>query len=243
MSVFTTITYAKEGPMGVVRLARPQTVNAFSVRMRDELVEALTAVRDDSDVRALLLEGEGRGFCAGADLSEFGTAPSQAIARRVRFQRDVFGLMASLPVPTLAAVHGACLGSGVELVAACDVRLAADDASFGMPETGWGLIAAAGGTQLLPRLVGQGRALELLLTGRRFGAIEALSYGLAHRIVPRAALGGEARAWLTHIIEAPAPALATAKRAVNELADLPLAEALAGEERLARLLGVGGPLR
>jgi enoyl-CoA hydratase/carnithine racemase len=243
MSPFDTIVYEKEGPLALVRLARPAAVNAFSVRMRDELWEALTAVRDDPDVRGLLLEGQGRAFCAGADLTEFGTAPSQAIARRVRFERDVFGLLLSLPVPTLAAVHGPCLGSGVELAAACDVRLAADDATFGMPETGWGLIAAAGGTQLLPRIVGQGRALDLLLTGRRFDADEALAMGLAHRIVPRAALATEARAWLTRIVAAPAPALAAAKRAVNELADLPLAQALAGEARLARLLGAGGPLR
>jgi enoyl-CoA hydratase/carnithine racemase len=241
MTPFATIAYEKEGPLAVVRLARPAVMNAFSVRMRDELWEALTAVRDDPAVRALLLEGAGRGFCAGADLTEFGTAPSQAIARRVRFERDVFGLLLSLPIPTLAAVHGPCLGSGVELAAACDVRLAADDASFGMPETGWGLIAAAGGTQLLPRIVGQGRTLEILLSGRRFDAGEALAMGLVSRVVPRDALAAEARAWLTRIAQAPAPALAAAKRAVNELADLPQAQALAGEARLARLLGAGAP--
>ena len=233
-----TVLFEKRGDIAVVTLNRPEVVNAFSVRMRDDLWETLGAVRDDPDVRGMLLTGAGDGgFCAGADLTEFGTAPSQAIAREVRWERDLWGLLLSLPKPTVAAVHGYCLGSGVEMAALCDLRVASDDAVFGMPEAGLGLVPAAGGTQLLPRLVGTGRALELLLSGRRFGAQEALEYGLVSEVVPRSQLTDAATALLRRVLRAPSGAIAAAKRALAEGADLPLAAALDLERRLAAALG------
>jgi len=144
--------------------------------------------------------------------------------------------MLSIPKPMVAAVHGYCLGSGVELACLCDLRVASEDAIFGMPETALGLIPAAGGTQLLPRLLGQGRALEMLLTGRRFGAEEALEYGLVSEVTPRDQLEGRAMALMLQVLRAPDAALAAAKRAVNEGADLPLPAALALERRLAAAL-------
>ena len=100
-------------------------LNAYNVQMRDDFSEALRAVVDDTDVRALLLTGEGRAFCAGADLTEFGTAPSLVIARQVRWQRDVWGQMIDLEIPAVAAVHGYCIGSGLEIALLCDIRMAA----------------------------------------------------------------------------------------------------------------------
>ena len=229
-----TVLLEKRDDIAVVTLNRPDAVNAFSVRMRDELWEVLTAVRDDPDVRGMLLQGAGeRGFCAGADLTEFGTAPSQTIARQVRWERDLWGLLLGIPKPTVAALHGYCLGSGLEMAALCDLRVAADDVVFGMPEAGLGLVPAAGGTQLLPRLLGPGRALELLLSGRRFGADEALAYGLVTEVVARSELTAAATALLRRVLRAPDRALAAAKRALAEGADLPLAAALDMERRLA----------
>ncbi|MCH7655260.1 MAG: enoyl-CoA hydratase/isomerase family protein [Chloroflexi bacterium] len=229
-----TVLFEKRGDIAVVTLNRPDALNAFSVRMRDELWEVLGAVRDDPDVRGMLLQGAGeRAFCAGADLTEFGTAPSQAVARTVRWERDVWGLLLGLPKPTVAALHGYCLGSGLEMAVLCDLRVAADDAVFGMPEAGLGLVPAAGGTQLLPRLLGPGRALDLLLSGRRFGAGEALEYGLVTQVVARSELSGAATALLQRVLRAPGRALAAAKRALAEGADVPLASALDLERRLA----------
>ena len=112
MSDFETLLYEKQGPLAHISLDRPDVLNAYNIQMRDDLSEVLAAVRDDPDVGCLLITGQGRAFCAGADLTEFGTAPSQAVARQVRWERDVWGQFLSLPVPVVAAVHGYCIGSG-----------------------------------------------------------------------------------------------------------------------------------
>lgn len=240
MSAFETVVYDVVDGLATVKLNRPDVINVFNVQMRDDLYETLTAVRDDRSVRGLLLQGAGdRGFCAGADLTEFGTAPSQAIARRVRRERDVWGLLASLSKPAVAAVHGSCMGSGVELACLCDLRIASDDAVFAMPEVSLGLVAAAGGTQLLPRLLGPGPALDMLLTGHRLTAQEAFNRGLVTSVVPRAALVDEASALLYRLLDAPDAALHAAKRAIREGAELPLADGLALEVRLAGTLAGG----
>lgn len=238
MSAFATLLYEKRDGVAFVTLNRPRVVNAFNVQMRDDLWEALAAVRDDPDVRALLVAGAGeRGFCAGADLTEFGSAPSQEIARRVRQERDLWTALAELPVPTMAAMHGWCLGSGVEIAALCDLRIAAHGAVFGMPETALGLIPAAGGTQTLPRIVGEARATAMMLAGRRIGAEEALACGLAHWTAPADALLAEAERRLRAVLAAPDSVLALLKRAVREGAELPLDAGLRLERRLAARLG------
>jgi enoyl-CoA hydratase/carnithine racemase len=235
MTAFATVDYEKYADgVAVLTLSRPEALNAFNVQMRDDVYAVLEAVRDDRDVRGLLVRGAGdRAFCAGADLTEFGSAPSQVIARQVRWERDVWGLWLSTDKPMVAAIHGYCLGSGVEIASVCDMRVAADNAVFGMPEVGLGLIPAAGGTQLLPRLLGPGRALEVLLSGRRFTAGDALRYGFITRAVPADVLEMTALTLLRTVIEAPSTALAAAKRAVREGLDLPLAQGLALELRLA----------
>ncbi|MEX2599665.1 MAG: enoyl-CoA hydratase/isomerase family protein [Dehalococcoidia bacterium] len=234
MKPFQTLDYAKPGgDVAVITLDRPAAINAYNVRMRDELHELLSVIEDDPDVRGVLFKGAGdQGFCAGADLTEFGTAPTQAIARRVRWERDVWGRMLAMRKPLVAAIHGFCLGSGMEIAALCDVRIASEDAVFGMPETGWGLIAAAGGTQMLPRLLGPGAALDLLLTGRRLDAREAFDLGFVTQVTPREHLETEALSLLSRILAAPSASIAAAKRAVTEGAELPLEVALALERRL-----------
>ena len=232
---FETVRYEKQGDIALVTLSRPEVVNAFNVQMRDDLHEAMSAVRDDPGVRGVIIRGEGeRGFCAGADLTEFGSAPSQAVARSVRWERDLPGLILGTPKPMIAAIHGYCLGSGVEIACLCDVRIASEDAVFGMPETGLALIPAAGGTQILPRIVGEGRAMELLLAYERFDAAAALRMGLVGEVVPRGRSLQRAVGRMAAILEAPDAALWAAKRSVAVGADMSLSQGLAMERRLAQ---------
>ena len=180
----STVLFRKDGAVASVILNRPHVINAFDIQMRDDLYVALEAARDDPDVRAIMISGAGeRGFCAGADLSEFGSAPSQAIARQVRWERDLWGLFLSISKPMVAALHGYVIGSGVEIACLCDVRIAARNAIFRMPETALGMIPAAGGSQTLPRTIGPGPAMKILLANEILDAGQALNLGLAHRVV------------------------------------------------------------
>ena len=189
----------------------------------------------DPEVRALLITGEGRAFCAGADLTEFGSAPSQVIARRVRWERDVWGQLINLDKPTVAAVHGYCIGSGLEIALLCDLRLAASDTVFSMPEVRLGMIPAAGGTQTLARSAGTAQALDLLLTGRRFGAGEALAMGLVTRLSSPERLGNDARVVARQLAQTDSNSVANLKRALREGSDLSLGDALKMESRLVIL--------
>ena len=233
MASFPTIIYEKQGGVAHVSLNRPRQLNAYSVAMRDDFAQALQAVAEDSEVKSVLISGQGRAFCAGADLSEFGTAPSQVIARNVRWQRDVWGQLIDLPKPIVAAVHGYCIGSGLEITLMADVRIAAEDTVFAMPEVHLGMIPAAGGSQTLPRNAGPSRALDLLLTGRRFDAPEAMQMGLVSRTVTACDLLDSAWDAAVRLAEIPCGLLAATRTALRDGADLPIAEALQHETRLA----------
>ena len=235
MRPFETLLYQKEGTVAHISLDRSPVLNAYNIQMRDDFSEALQAVSDDPDVRALLITGEGRAFCAGADLSEFGKAPSLVIARQVRWQRDVWGQMIDLDIPVVAAVHGYCIGSGLEIALLCDIRLAAEDTVFAMPEVGLGMIPAAGGTQTLPRHAGSSRALDLLLTGRRFTAGEALEMGLVTRLYAPDVLQAEARSLASALAEADPAVVGALKRALRDGGDLSMSEALQLENRLSAI--------
>jgi enoyl-CoA hydratase/carnithine racemase len=235
MGAFETLIYEKEGAVARISLDRPDVLNAYNVQMRDDICEALGAVSEDPDVRALLITGEGRAFCAGADLTEFGTAPSLAIARRVRWERDVWGQLINLSKPVVAALHGYCMGSGLEIALLCDLRLAAQDTVFAMPEVRLGMIPAAGGTQTLPRTAGTSQAVDLLLTGRRFRADEALSMGLVTRLFAPDLLREKAWEVARQLAEIDPAVVATLKRSLSEGNDLPLRDALDLERRLVIL--------
>ena len=233
-AVFETVDLQKAGPVAHLVLNRPEVVNAYNLQMRDDLSHALEAVRDDPDVRSVVLRGAGdRGFCAGADLTEFGTAPSQAVARRVRWERDIWGLFLSLRKPTVAALHGHVIGSGVEMACLCDIRIASDDAVFRMPETGLSLVPAAGGTQTLARHAGVGPAIEMLLSNAPVTADEAMRVGLVHRVVPRDRLPAETQRAALALAELDPRAVAAAREALLSGADMPLDAALRLEARLA----------
>ena len=234
MNAFETLIYEKEGPLALVTLNRPRFLNAYNIQMRDDLFEVLNAIRDDDEVRVALIKGAGeKAFCAGADLSEFLTAPPPVAARRIRFNRDVWGLFLSIPQPLIAVLHGYVLGSGVEMALCCDLRITADDAQFGLPEVELGIIPAAGGTQTLPRAVGPAGALEMLLTGRWIDAQEALQIKLVNRVVPGDRLMETARGAAEKIAACDHDVIKGIKQAVVRGMDLPLAEGLDLEKMLA----------
>ncbi|NQT30793.1 MAG: enoyl-CoA hydratase/isomerase family protein [Deltaproteobacteria bacterium] len=234
MSDFETIIYQKQADIAYVTLNRPQALNVYNLKMRDELYQVLGAIRDDAEVKVAIFQGAGeRAFCAGADLTEFLAAPSPLIARQVRWERDVWGLFLSLPQPLIAALHGYVLGSGIEIALCCDIRLASDDAQFGLPEPQLGIIPAAGGSQTLPRVIGGARALEVLLSGRWLKADEAKRLKLVNRVVPRKELMAEAERLAKKIAGFDPAAVAGAKQAVVRGLDLSLEQGLELEARLA----------
>jgi enoyl-CoA hydratase len=231
-SAMPAVIYEKDGPVAIVSLNRPRVLNAYNMAMRDALFEALQAVRDDPDVHAMVLRGNGPAFCTGGDISEFGSAPSPVVARDVRWRRDVWGVLRALPKPTIAAVHGYTVGGGFEMALLCDFCVAAEGARFAYPETGLAMIPGVAGTQTTPRAVGIGRALDLVLTGRRLDAHEALRMGIVARVVPLAALRTVAIDLARRLCEVPPTLIAKVKRAVNDGLEMSLAEGLGLERRL-----------
>jgi len=237
MSNFEVIIYEKQNDIGYVTLNRPQVLNVYNLQMRDELYQVLGTIEDDPEVKVAIFRGAGeRAFCAGADLTEFLTAPSRVVARQVRWERDVWGLFLSITKPLIAALHGYVLGDGIEIALCCDIRLASEDAQFGVPEMGLGIIPAAGGSQTLPRVIGRAKALEMLLTGRWIKAKEAHRLKLVNQVVPRHDLLPAAER-LANKIKAYSPtAVSYAKQAITRGLDLSLDQGLELEARLGRCL-------
>ena len=237
MSVFEVITYEKKDDVGYVTLNRPQALNVYNIQMRDELYQVLGAIQDDPEVRAVIFRGAGdRAFCAGADLSEFLTAPSPFIARQVRWERDIWGLFLSIAKPLIAALHGYVLGSGIEIALCCDIRLASEDAQFGLPEVGLGIIPAAGGTQTLPRAIGRAEASEMLLTSRWITAEEAHRLKLVNQVVSRTDLLPAAERLANRIKGYSPTAVTAAKQAITRGLDMSLEQGLELEARLGASL-------
>ena len=232
------LTTEHDGHSVTLTMNRPGAKNAINPEMLCRMADAWEEINNDDDVRAVIFTGKDGDFCAGADLTEFGTAPSQEVARRVRWQRDVSGQFLNLPKPIVVAVHGYCLGSGLEIALLGDLRLAAHGTIFALPEVQLGMIPAAGGSQTLPRNTRQSGAMDVLLTGRRFDAAEALAMGLVTRLVTPENLLEESMDAARRLAELHPDTVAAAKSALRLGQDLPLAEALDMETRLA-----GGVLR
>jgi len=228
-------TYDK---VALVTLNRPQVGNAFNEAIRHELPRLLDALDGDDGCAAIVMNGAGeRGFCVGADIKESRAIGSSVQERRRLKDHAWIDRIASLSKPVVAAIHGYCLGGGLELALACDLRMAAPGAVFGLPETGLGLIPGGGGTQRLPRLIGLGRALDLLLTGDRVGTDEALRAGLITRIASNPeSLLAEALAVAARIAARPPTASAYAKEAARTGLDMDLQAGLTLEKTLFSLL-------
>lgn len=234
MSDFETVLYEKKNDIARITLNRPKALNAYNIKMRDELYHVLGAVSADDEVKVILLNGAGeKAFCAGADLTEFLTAPSPIIARRVRWGRDIWGVFLSVPQPIIAVLHGYVLGSGVEMALCSDLRLASENVKFGLPEMVLGIIPAAGATQTLPRKVGRAKALEMLLTGRWIDAGEAYRSGLVNRVVPREKLLSTAEETARQIASFSPMAVRYAKQSLVRGVNISLNEGLKMERRLS----------
>jgi enoyl-CoA hydratase len=236
---FTTLLVELRPPVAVVTLNRPKVLNALNAATFTELDEVFSALAANGTIRAVLLTGTGaRAFAAGADIGELASATAQDGAGFSQRGQQVFRHIETLGKPVIACIQGFALGGGCELAMACSMRLAADDARFGQPEVKLGVIPGYGGTQRLPRLVGRGAALKLLLTGEIISAAEALRIGLVDEVVPAAELMQRAET-LALSIAAQAPlAVAEILRVVDEGLDLPLEAGLQMEsEHFGRLCG------
>ena len=179
-----TVLSAREGRVAILTINRPDKLNALNEEVRVELLAALAAIEHDDSVGAVVITGSGeKSFIAGADIGEFaGRSPfDQRFAMR---SPRIFDIMASFPKPVIAMINGFCLGGGCELSMSCDMRIASDKARFGQPEINLGLIPGGGGTQRLPRLVGMGHAMRLILSGDMIPAAEAKEIGLADLVFP-----------------------------------------------------------
>jgi enoyl-CoA hydratase/carnithine racemase len=230
------VLYEKDNAVAWITLNRPATLNAVNLAMRDELWEALQAIRDDPDVRLAIIKGAGdRAFSAGADITDFGSAPNYFAARQARRDRDLWGFMLALDKPLIAAMHGYAFGAGCEMALACDLRIAAEGSSFAMPEVSLGYIPSAGGTQLLPRTIRQTAAARMILSGEAIDAATALRLGLVHRVVPFTQLLDAATSLGETLLRAPDHSLRLAKQALSASHELPMISGLDVEAKLAVL--------
>lgn len=233
---YETLTLAITDRIATLMVNRPDKLNALNDRVIGELGDAIESLRANADVGGIIVTGAGRAFVAGADISELeshGAVSAKALAQR---GQNVFRRFETSPKPTIAAVNGFALGGGCELAMSCHVRIASDAAKFGQPEAKLGLVPGYGGTQRLPRLVGKGRALQLLLTGEMIDAQEAFRIGLVNRVVPGAELIANTTAMMQSMLANGPLALAHCIEAVNAGYDLPLADALTLEATAFGLL-------
>jgi enoyl-CoA hydratase len=235
---YTNLRLEKHAPLAVVTLDRPKVLNALNAATFAELAEVFEDLAADTSIRVVLLAGAGgRAFAAGADIRELAEAATAERGREIaeRGQR-VFRRIETLGKPVIACIQGFALGGGCELALACTLRLAADTARLGQPEVKLGLLPGYGGSQRLPRLVGRGAALKMLLTGAMADAQEALRIGLVDEVVPAEQLMARAEALALEIAANAPLAVAATLRAVDEGLDLPLDAALALEaEAFGRL--------
>lgn len=228
------ITLEQDGPVAVVTLNRPEKRNALDRELLTQLVDALRVLERDGTTRAVVLRGDDRAFAAGADLGALGDAG--AIELWTSGFSELWDDVAAVRLPLVAAVAGYALGGGLELALVCDVVIAADNAQFGFPETSIGIVPGAGGTQRIVRAVGKPMAMDLLLTGRRLTATEALTAGLVSRVVPLADLDDVGRAVADRIAAGAPLATRMAKHAVLTGLDAPLTVGVAHERALSALI-------
>jgi enoyl-CoA hydratase len=234
----------RDGAVARVTIDRAKVMNALDSQTLDELRRTILALQQDADVRALVVTGAGdRAFAAGADIRELAAqSPIAARAHALRGQH-VFDLVEHMGKPVVAAINGFALGGGCELAMACTIRIAADSARLGQPEINLGLIPGYGGTQRLARLVGRGRALELLLTGDAIAAEEAHRIGLVNRVVPAADLLAQAHALAAALASKPPTAARYIMDAVDRGLQMPLAEGQILEATLFGLVAATDDMR
>jgi enoyl-CoA hydratase/carnithine racemase len=222
----------RRGHVALVTLNRPEAMNSCNRELLASLRATLDDLRFDPDVRVIVVTGAGeKAFCAGADLKERAGMTPLEVKRFIVTIRDTFSLLEAMGKPVIAAINGVALGGGTELALACDIRIAAETAMLGLTETGLGIIPGAGGTQRLPRLVGKGKAKELIFTARRIPASEALTIGMVEQVVPAAELLDASLQMAERIAENGPLAVEQAKYAINAGMETDLATGLVLESR------------
>ena len=212
---YETLLVEKRDRVAFITINRPEKRNALNIKTREEGAQVLDALRDDESVGVVVFTGAGdKAFIAGADIAEF--AGRTALTQRdVMVARSLFNAIDNFPKPVIAMINGYCLGGGCELALACDLRIASETASFGQPEINLGIIPGGGGTQRLTRLVGEGKAMELILTGEIINAHTAYTIGLVNVVVPAADLEAKTMEVANRIAEKSPVALRMAKEAVK----------------------------
>ena len=215
MANYETITVERRGPVAILTINRPDKLNALNRQVHTEGVAALASLRKDDSVRVLIITGAGeKSFIAGADISEFeGQTP--VTQRDLFHEKTFFNTIDAFPKPVIAMVNGFCLGGGNELALACDLRIASENARFAQPEINLGIMCGGGGTQRLPRLIGEGRAMEMALTGDIIDAATAHKIGLVNHVYPAAELEAKTMELAERIAEKAPIALQLSKEAVK----------------------------
>lgn len=229
---FETIQVSREGAVAVLRLNRPEKANAMNSKMKEEIAASLAELERDGTVRAVVVTGAGdKAFAAGADIAEFaGKTPVDQWAGYGH--TSLYNVVDRFAKPILAMINGHCLGGGCELAMACDIRIASERAQLGQPEINIGIIPGGGGSQRLPRLVGLGKAMQLILTGDRIPAAEAFRIGLVDQVVPHDELAARTMELANKIAEKSPVAVRLAKEAVKASTRLPLDQGLRFEQGL-----------
>ena len=241
---FDTLLLERDGAVAIVTINRPQVLNALNAQTLDDLRRAILDLKRDDSVRVVILTGAGeKAFVAGADINELAVQTPTSGREHALAGQHVFDLVENMGKPVIAAINGYALGGGCELAMACTLRVAADTAKVGQPEISLGLIPGYAGTQRLPRLVGRGRAMELILTGTPIGADDALRIGLVNRVVPAAELMASARALAQQLARSAPIAMRYIINAVNKGAEMPYAEASQYEATLFGLVASTDDMR
>jgi enoyl-CoA hydratase len=231
---YSNILIRRDGRVGIVQFNRPQALNALNSALMDELVAALQAFDGDPEIGCIVVTGSEKAFAAGADIKQMAQASVVEMIDSPFI--GYWDKLRRIAKPIVAAVSGWCLGGGCELAMACDLIIAAESAVFGQPEINLAVIPGAGGTQRLTRAVGKSVAMDMVLTGRRLTAQEALQYGLVARLLPNEGFAAAAVAVAAEIAAKSPIALRIAKEAVNHAFELPLAEGIHLERRLFNML-------
>jgi enoyl-CoA hydratase len=244
---FDNLLLERDGPgntVVVVTINRPQVLNALNSQTVDELRRAMLDLQRDDGVRTIVLTGAGeKSFVAGADINELALQTPTGGREHALTGQHVFDVIENLGKPVIAAINGFALGGGCELAMACTLRIAADSARIGQPEINLGLIPGYAGTQRLPRLVGKGKAMEMILTGAPITADEALRIGLVNRVVPAASLMTDARALAAQLAASAPIAMRYVINAVNKGMEMPFAEACQYEATLFGLVASTDDMR
>jgi enoyl-CoA hydratase len=241
---FDNLLLERDGPVAILTINRPKVLNALNAQTLDELRRAILDLGKDDSVRAVVLTGAGdKSFVAGADINELAVQTPTSGREHALTGQQVFDLVENLGKPVIAAINGYALGGGCELAMACTIRIAADTAKLGQPEINLGLIPGYAGTQRLSRLVGKGRAMEMILGGAPISAAEADRIGLVNRVVPAAELAAEARK-LAHQLAKSAPiATRYVIAAINKGLEMPFAEGCVFEATLFGLVASTDDMR